>query len=421
MASIRAKLTESVLNNIPLEITKINDTEISGFYLNVGKPNKDGERSQVFYLYYRLGGRGSKERRLALGKSSVLTVGEARKLAKQYIGDVSRGIDVFLEQKERTKAQKQEDEAPTVQELATEFLERYIKINRKDPSAVERMFEKDVLPAIGKVKLKEITRREILSKVLDPITDRGAGTQANKTLSILKQIFDFAVERDLMLGNPISTAKKKNVGGIEKPRTRALEFEELIQVFERLPKLGVSTQVIYALKFITLTGCRPIEITGAQWQEFDFEKMMWTIPAERVKQNKGGDRIHKVPINQNMLIMLDELRASFSYLGSKYVFPSTTCINSEPGKQPIDRHSLSRALNRKQNELGVPKFVPHDLRRTMATRLGDDDIGTDPIVVEKILNHQLQGMQRIYNLQEYMEKRTKALLVWEKKLLMSEC
>lgn len=421
MASIRAKLTESVLNNIPLEITKINDTEISGFYLNVGKPNKDGERSQVFYLYYRLGGRGSKERRLALGKSSVLTVGEARKLAKQYIGDVSRGIDVFLEQKERTKAQKQEDEAPTVQELATEFLERYIKINRKDPSAVERMFEKDVLPAIGKVKLKEITRREILSKVLDPITDRGAGTQANKTLSILKQMFDFAVERDLMLGNPISTAKKKNVGGIEKPRTRALEFEELIQVFERLPKLGVSTQVIYALKFITLTGCRPIEITGAQWQEFDFEKMMWTIPAERVKQNKGGDRIHKVPINQNMLIMLDELRASFSYLGSKYVFPSTTCINSEPGKQPIDRHSLSRALNRKQNELGVPKFVPHDLRRTMATRLGDDDIGTDPIVVEKILNHQLQGMQRIYNLQEYMEKRTKALLVWEKKLLMSEC
>ncbi len=416
MASIRAKLTESVLNNIPLEITKINDTEIPGFYLNIGKPNKDGERSQVFYLYYRLGGRGSKERRLALGKSSVLTVGEARKLAKQYIGDVSRGLDVFLEQKERTIAQKQEDEAPTVKELATEFLERYIKVNRKDPLEVERMLKKDVLKAIGGVKLKDITRRDILSKVLDPITDRGAGTQANKTLSILKQMFDFAVERDLMQGNPISTAKKKNVGGIEKPRTRALEFEELIQVFERLPKLGVSTQVIYALKFIALTGCRPIEVTGAQWNEFDFEKMIWTIPDERVKQNKGGERIHKVPITQNMIIMLDELRASFSYLGSKYVFPSTTCINSSPGEQPIDRHSLSRAVNRKQKELGVPKFVPHDLRRTMATRLGDDDIGADPIVVEKILNHQLQGMQKVYNLQDYMEKRMRLLQLWDMKL-----
>ena len=40
----------------------------------------------------------------------------------------------------------------------------------------------------------------------------------------------------------------------------------------------------------------------------------------------------------------------------------------------------------------------------MATRLGDDDIGADPIVVENILSHQLQGVQKIYNLQEYMEK-----------------
>ncbi|WP_442960259.1 MULTISPECIES: phage integrase central domain-containing protein [unclassified Pseudoalteromonas] len=57
------------------------------------------------------------------------------------------------------------------------------------------------------VKLKDITRREILIKVLDPITDRGSGTQANKTLSILKQMFDFAVEHDLMQGNPIIDRK----------------------------------------------------------------------------------------------------------------------------------------------------------------------------------------------------------------------
>ncbi len=44
MASIKVKLTESILKNIPLEITKINDTEISGFYLNIGRPNKEGKR-----------------------------------------------------------------------------------------------------------------------------------------------------------------------------------------------------------------------------------------------------------------------------------------------------------------------------------------------------------------------------------------
>ena len=78
MASIKVKLTESLLKNISLEITKINETEISCFYLNIGKLNKEGKRSQVYYLYYRLGGRCSKERRLALGNSSVITVSEAR-------------------------------------------------------------------------------------------------------------------------------------------------------------------------------------------------------------------------------------------------------------------------------------------------------------------------------------------------------
>ncbi|MDN3377364.1 hypothetical protein QMA12_02860 [Pseudoalteromonas sp. APC 3893] len=77
-------------------------------------------------------------------------------------------------------------------------------------------------------------------------------------------MFNFGVERDLIQGNPISTVKKKSVSGLEKSRTRAFEFEKVIQVFERLPKLGISQQVIYALKCITLTGCRPIEVTGAQ-------------------------------------------------------------------------------------------------------------------------------------------------------------
>ncbi|WP_248291053.1 tyrosine-type recombinase/integrase [Pseudoalteromonas arctica] len=342
---------------------------------------------------------------------------DVRKEVESLKGRVALGEDVYETKQISLKQQFIEDISPTVEELAKEFIERDIKVNRKDVDPVIRMFKKDILPFIGSYKLKEITRRDILNKVLDPIKDRGSNTQANKTLSILKQMFDFGVERDLMQGNPVNTVKKKSVGGLEKSRTRALEFEEVIQVFDRLPKLGISQQVIYALKCITLTGCRPIEVTGAQWQEFDFDKMIWTIPAERVKQNKDGERTHKVPITQNMVILLDELRAAFGYLNSKYVFPSTTTNKSGPGEQPIDRHSLSRSISRKLDQLGVPKFVPHDLRRTVATRLGDTDIGTDPIVIEKILNHQLQGVQGVYNMQEYMEKRRKALEKWGNKLV----
>lgn len=410
-------LTDSLLSSVPEPIKRINDTKLSGFHARVGKTQSDKKRKIALYLNYRFGGVKGKQRNYLLGYYGECDLKEVRKEVESLKGRIASGEDVYATKQHALKQQFIEDNSPTIAVLANEFIERDIKVNRKGIDPVIRMFEKDILPFIGNYKLKEITRREIFEKVLDPITDRGAKTQANKTLSILKQMFNFGVERDLIQGNPISTVKKKSVGGLEKSRTRALEFEEVIQVFDRLPKLGISQQVIYALKCITLTGCRPIEVTGAQWQEFDFDKMIWTIPAERVKQNKDGERTHKVPITQNMVILLDELRAAFGYLNSKYVFPSTTTNKSGPGEQPIDRHSLSRSISRKLEQLGVPKFVPHDLRRTVATRLGDADIGADPIVIEKILNHQLQGVQGVYNMQEYMEKRRRTLDKWQFKLV----
>ncbi|MBB1452321.1 tyrosine-type recombinase/integrase [Pseudoalteromonas sp. SG43-1] len=416
MSVVKMLLTDSLLSSVPEPIKRINDTKLSGFHARVGKTQNDKKRKIALYLNYRFGGIKGKQRNYHLGYFGECDLKDVRKEVESLKGRVALGEDVYETKQLSLKQQFIEDTSPTVEELAQEFIERDIKVNRKDVDPVMRMFKKDILPFIGNYKLKEITRRDILNKVLDPIKDRGSNTQANKTLSILKQMFDFGVERDLMQGNPVSTVKKKSVGGLEKSRTRALEFDEVIQVFERLPKLGVSQQVIYALKCITLTGCRPIEVTGAQWQEFDFDKMIWTIPAERVKQNKDGERTHKVPITQNMVFLLDELRAAFGYLNSKYVFPSTTTNKSGPGEQPIDRHSLSRSISRKLEQLGVPKFVPHDLRRTVATRLGDSDIGADPIVIEKILNHQLQGVQGVYNMQEYMEARSKALEEWGNKI-----
>ena len=419
MPVVKMLLTDSLLSSVPEPIKRINDTKLSGFHARVGKIQNDKKRKIALYLNYRFGGIKGKQRNYHLGYFGECDLKDVRKEVESLKGRVALGEDVYETKQISLKQQFIEDTSPTVEELAKEFIERDIQVNRKDVDPVIRMFKKDILPFIGNYKLKEITRRDILNKVLDPIKDRGSNTQANKTLSILKQMFDFGVERDLMQGNPVSTVKKKSVGGLEKSRTRALEFEEVIQVFDRLPKLGISQQVIYALKCITLTGCRPIEVTGAQWQEFDFDKMIWTIPAERVKQNKDGERTHKVPITQNMVILLDELRAAFGYLDSKYVFPSTTTNKSGPGEQPIDRHSLSRSISRKLEQLGVPKFVPHDLRRTVATRLGDTDIGTDPIVIEKILNHQLQGVQGVYNMQEYMDARRKALEEWHDKINIS--
>ena len=55
-------------------------------------------------------------------------------------------------------------------------------------------------------------------------------------------------------------------------------------------------------------------------------------------------------------------------------------------------------------------FTPHDLRRTFASRMAD--LGVAPHVIEKILNHKLEGMMAVYNHAEYMPEREAAMKLW---------
>jgi integrase len=60
------------------------------------------------------------------------------------------------------------------------------------------------------------------------------------------------------------------------------------------------------------------------------------------------------------------------------------------------------------------KFTPHDLRRTLRTRLAE--IGIDDMVAERVLGHKLQGIMAVYNRHSYDTEKRQALDKWAKKL-----
>lgn len=76
---------------------------------------------------------------------------------------------------------------------------------------------------------------------------------------------------------------------------------------------------------------------------------------------------------------------------------------------PRDHRVLSHALRRIN-----ATFKPHDLRRTLATRLSD--LGVEPYVIEKILNHRMTGVMAVYNHAEYLAQREAALTLWGSKI-----
>ena len=407
MTSTKMKLTDSLLKQVPEEIDRINDTEVPGFYAQVGKPVFEQSRKYTFYLYYRFGGRDGIQRRYAIGKGDRLTTSDARKEAIRLKGRISLGEDVFLTRQQRQTSIQQAKEEPDVALLSKEFMDIYVKPHRKRPEEVSRMLKVDIIPTIGNIKVSKLTRRTVINKALDPITARGSKVQANKTLSLLKQMFDFGIQRGVLEYNPLSGTKRMVIGGKETAKTRHLSLHEIKVVFDKLPSLGVTHQVITILKLIVLTACRVNEVVSAKWSHINFEKMRWLIPEENVKAKKGSEKEHIIPLNEHIIKLLNEAKQAYGYLNSEFVFPSLTCTSMAPGKKPIDKRSVARAVNRNIDNLGIEAFTPHDLRRTSTTLLGK--LNTDPIVIEKILNHELMGMMAIYNQYQYMEKREEAL------------
>jgi integrase len=139
------------------------------------------------------------------------------------------------------------------------------------------------------------------------------------------------------------------------------------------------------------------------WEEI--HENWWTIPAKRAKNG----REHRVPLTTMAYALLTEAKKISG--PSAYVFPSPRPHGQD---KPLEVRSLSRSIDRKHTQLGIDKFVPHDLRRSVRTRLAE--LGIDDVVAERVLNHTLQGIARVYNRHSYDAEKRLALDTWSNRL-----
>lgn len=254
-----------------------------------------------------------------------------------------------------------------------------------EPQQVKDRFARDILPALGDRRLDSVTRTDC-SDLLKRIVDRGSLVAANRTLPDIKRFFAWCVERGWLDTNPAALITRRSVGGRERSRNRALSFEELAVVIGQLKP----TRTGLGLACILITGQRPEEVQRIDRAEL-VSRSWWHIPAERTKPR----RLQKVYLSPQARAVLTQ---AFRLYGPR-PFAS------------LNRCALARAASRIR---GVPKFTPHDFRRTMSTRLAD--LGVAPHVTEKMLNHKLEGVLAVYNVAEYLPERRAAWRLWGVKL-----
>jgi integrase len=224
---------------------------------------------------------------------------------------------------------------------------------------------------------------------------------AAKALQYLKRLFDYAMTRHLIAANPAAPFGWRDIGGKLGPRSRVLSRNELVNLFAAMNDTpNFPFYVRAAVKLLLLLGSRKSELIQAKWDEFDLEKAVWRIPAERTKT----DAPIRIPLAPSAVMELEALKLKS---WNAYVFP---VIRQAPGKTTgyMGDATINAALYRLQSD--VDPFTVHDLRRTCRTHLAA--IGIPPHIAEICLNHKLKGLTAVYDVHDYFNERRAALESW---------
>ncbi len=148
-----------------------------------------------WFVMYRHAGR---LRRYTIGTYPALGLADAREKAKELLHEAAKSNDPAT-QKQVSRG------APTFGEIASQYIELYAKANPRSWKEDQRILDYDLLPKWKTVKAHEIKRRDIIN-LLDTIVQR-APIQANRTLALLRKLFNWAISRDLIEANPCTAVK----------------------------------------------------------------------------------------------------------------------------------------------------------------------------------------------------------------------
>lgn len=353
------------------------DKKVTGFGLRVS-----GSGQKTWIAMYRHAGR---LRRLTIGTYPTLSLADAREKAKAALREAAGGGDPATS-KRRLRG------ADTFGDLAENYIEQYAKAKKKTWRLDRNALDRDLLPRFRNRKANSITRGEV-RELLREIVARGAPIGANRTLEIMRKIYNWGLSQEVgdIQANPCSMIEPP---GEEQQRDRVLTDVEIRAVWAALEEDNPDICAIFKLRL--LTAQRGGEMLRMRWSDIDEVSSWWTIPGEFTKNGLS----HRVPLSPSAVQVLEGLGKPSGEAG--WVFPSPTGMGQ--------RQSVSKAIERIRARSNVD-FVPHDLRRTVASRL-TGDLGIGRLTVAKILNHVETGVTAVYDRHSYDAEKKQALDAW---------
>jgi integrase len=250
-------------------------------------------------------------------------------------------------------------------------------------------------------------------ELVERLISDGKPTLANRIQSLVSSIFTFGMDAAVVEANPCHRLKKR---GVENVGRRGLSDDEIRLFWSGIVEPSRTRRAGLALRLVLLTGTRVSEVAGLCRAELDRvgerDHAAWIIPSSRTKS--GRDHlIPLVPLAADIVLeLLAELKAD-----DEYLLPT----RSRRRAGPIRGNTLTQAMDYFGRRLAgdatavrtwraVPP-TPHDLRRTVETRLAGLRIPKE--IRDRVLNHVPGDVgSKHYNLHDYADEKRDALNRW---------
>jgi integrase len=291
-----------------------------GLYFSI---SPDGQRRRWVFLFRWKSpgstGRG-KLREKGLGSAATVSLARARELAAAARAEVAAGRDPLA-------ARATERAKPTFHQVAEEVIAA-LEPGWRNPKhrAQWRSTVSEYCKPIAAKLVDEVNTDDVLA-ILKPLWSRVPET-ASRLRGRIETILDAAKARGMRAGENPARWRGHLDHLLPKPSKltrghhKALPYGEIPAFMGRLGQSGSISAL--CLQFTILTAARSGEAMGAIWEEIDFDKAVWIVPAARMK----AGREHRVPLSEPALAILREMAAvrtgPFVFSGQKRGLPLST-------------------------------------------------------------------------------------------------
>ncbi|WP_309705361.1 phage integrase central domain-containing protein [Siphonobacter sp. SORGH_AS_0500] len=347
--------------------------------------------TKLWRLKYRIHG---KEKRISLGGYPAVSLANARKAKDDMKRDIKIGIDPVLKRLQAAQTQALSGQLD-FKSMALEWHGKQMPLwKSKHANIIKHRFEKYVFPFLGSFPLADIKPLMMLS-CLQKI-EKTAPDLSRRMKAACSHVFKYAIATGRAESDPtygLEAAMKK----FKRGHYASISVDEFPQFLVCMANYQdrVHRQTFLALKLLLLTFVRTGELVEARWDEINFEKAMWVIPAERMKMNLP----HIVPLSHQSLALLRELQALNAH--RDFIFPGYY----NP-KKPMNKNTMLVAIKR----MGYNgKMTGHGFR-ALALGILKEKLGYPHDIADRQLAHvPKSSVDRAYDRAQFLVQRTKMM------------